>query len=65
MNRLSAPEQIEATVRLEFVGPIGSGHAIVDLENHVAVDLRYQDWLYTVSELSTTLHGDVGRTTWT
>lgn len=52
-------------VRLEFVGPIGRGHAIVDLENHVAVELQYRDWLYTVRDLSITLHGDVGRTTLT
>jgi hypothetical protein len=48
-------------VRLEFAGPVGRGHAVVDLENHVAVELRYQDWLYTVRELSTMLHGDIGR----
>jgi hypothetical protein len=52
------------SVRLEFAGPVGRGHAIVDLENHVAVELRYLDWLYSVRELSTTLHGDVGRTVW-
>ncbi|QCU79723.1 hypothetical protein E7744_15545 (plasmid) [Citricoccus sp. SGAir0253] len=49
------------SVRLEFAGPVRRGHAIVDLENHVAVELRYLDWLYTVRDLSTTLHGDVGR----
>ncbi|GAA4770508.1 hypothetical protein GCM10025784_17670 [Citricoccus nitrophenolicus] len=50
-------------VRLEFAGPVGSGHAIVDLENHVAVELQYLDVLYIVRDLSITLHGDVGRTT--
>ncbi len=49
------------SVRLEFAGSIGRGHAIVDLENHVAVELQYLDWLYTVRDLSTTLHGDVGK----
>ncbi|MBB5749005.1 hypothetical protein [Micrococcus sp. TA1] len=52
------------SVRLEFAGQVGCGHAIVDLENHVAVELRYRDWLYTVRDLSTTLHGDLGRTAW-
>lgn len=53
------------SVRLEFAGPVGRGHAIVDLENHVAVELKYRDWLYAVRDLSTTLHGDVGRSVWT
>ncbi|MGD6980805.1 MULTISPECIES: hypothetical protein [Citricoccus] len=46
-------------IRLEFAGPAGHGHAIVDLENHIAVELRYLDWLYTVRELSTMLHVDI------
>ncbi|GAA1121810.1 hypothetical protein [Citricoccus alkalitolerans] len=53
------------SVRLEFAGSIGSGQAIIDLENHVAVELQYLDWLYTVRDLFITLHGDVGRTVWT
>lgn len=53
------------SVRLEFAGPAGRGHAIIDLENHVAVELQYLDWLYTVRDLSTMLHGDIGRTVWT
>jgi hypothetical protein len=52
------------SVRLEFAGPVGRGHAIVDLENHVATELLYLDVLYTVRQLSTTLHGDAGRTAW-
>jgi hypothetical protein len=52
------------SVRLEFAGAVGRGHAIVDLQNHVATELRYLNVLYTVRELSITLHGDAGRKAW-
>lgn len=38
-------------IRLVFSGPHGQGHAVVDLDSYVAMELSYLNWDYRVQDL--------------